>query len=300
MKRLLRFPRPRCFSTFGLRNAEWNGQPISPIFDKLKPLGGGSVTVGISPLHPKLAEITISNPSSKNALSGKMMTEFLEVVQTLKTDNEFKETVAVCVKGEDGTGFCSGADLSVLKDSFTKEDGVLMCHFMQYTLYGLRNLPQVSVAAIERFAVGGGTELSLSCDFRVFSHNSWFHMVQTKMGLTTGWGGGSRLTKLVGRQKALALLPGGRRMTAEECLRNGIADKVCSEGESLSDGTLEFLQPYLSASYSDSVRASKCVVAEADDLPMKEALEIEAKYFKSLWGGESNTDALSRVLTKKK
>mmetsp|Transcript_20913 Transcript_20913/g.25355 ORF Transcript_20913/g.25355 Transcript_20913/m.25355 type:complete len:302 (-) Transcript_20913:835-1740(-) len=278
----------------------WHGKPLQPIFDKLRPLGGGSVVAVVSSAHPRLAEIVISNPKSKNALTGKMMTDFSLAVESLKYDAEFKDTVAVCVKGSDGTGFCSGADLAVLKDSFTKEDGILMCYFMQDTLYRLRNLPQVSVAAIEGFAVGGGTELSLSCDYRVFSHSSWFHMVQIKMGLTTGWGGGSRLVSLVGRQKALHLLAGSKRLSAQECLDLGVADKISAENETLMNATVEFLQPFLTAPYPDAVRVCKRVIAEADDLPMMPALEIEAEYFKKLWGGPSNADALSRIASKKK
>ena len=173
-----------------------------------------------------------------------------------------------------------------------------MSALMQQTLHDLRALPQISIAVVTG-AMGGGTEFAFSCDFRVFSEQAKFQMVQTKLGLVPGWGGGSRLVSLVGRKNAIRVLCSGRRLDAHECLKLGIADAVAAHGQSAREAALEFGQQFANPAYPGAVRESKRLIGFADDcFGMENALAFERDVFAGVWQGEENLDALSKIAAK--
>lgn len=173
----------------------------------------------------------------------------------------------VYIRGSEGF-FCSGADLSVLKEHFTENDGVDMCYFMQATLDKLRQMDVISVALVEGMAMGGGTEVALSCDFRVFAADAGFRMVQAHRGLSPGWGAGSKLLKLVGRQRALELLCGAKELYGQELIDYGIADCVADKLP-LRETADTFCDAFLNEGYTDAVKQCKL-------------LGLDNSYFKTL------------------
>lgn len=126
---------------------------------KFKVLGSGDVTLTKLAGNQKgMAVISLLNPERKNALTGYMMVKLAEVIDELE---QWEHGKALVLHGCEGS-FCSGADLSVVKEIITPEEGNLICAFMQRTLTRLGRLPLVSVAAIEGRALGGGAEVSRS------------------------------------------------------------------------------------------------------------------------------------------
>ncbi len=101
---------------------------------------------------------------------------------------------------------------------------------MQHTLQRLHSLPILSIAAVDGYAMGGGAELATACDLRVMSRRSVVQFVQLKMGVTPGWGGGTRLVRMVGREKALEMLLTMTRLGPYEALDMGFCSNVF-EGE---------------------------------------------------------------------
>ena len=158
----------------------------------------------------------------------------------------------------------------------------------------------ISIAVITGSAVGGGAELSTACDFRVLHPDAQVRFVHTKMGVSPGWGGGMRLTRLVGRRAALRLLASAAPLTASDALSLGLADHVAGlvdEGEdggacATLRGAVEWAAPMLHGA-APSLRGVKSVVAAADGLPAVDALEVEREVFASLWGGPAARSALS-------
>ena len=165
--------------------------------------------------------------------------------------------LVIYVRGSHGF-FCSGADLSVLKNHFGEKDGVDMCYFMQATLDKLRQLDIISVALVEGMAIGGGTEVALSCDFRVFEAGAGFRMVQAHRGLSPGWGAGAKLLKLVGRRRAIELLCGARELRGDELLEYGVADCIADAGP-IEDAADRFCAAFLHEGYTDAVKQCKSV-----------------------------------------
>jgi len=274
--------------------------------EKLRPMGSGFVSLGDAPPRvlseledSRAAWLRFESPGRKNAFSGKMMAELHDCVTELKTSSKFDSVTALFVTGS-ADFFCSGADLNVLS-SFSREEGLQMSLLMETSLRELRNLPQISIACVNGGAIGGGTELALSCDFRAFQLGATFQMVQTKLGLTTGWGGGSRLVQLVGRGSALKIFSGAQKLGTSDLERLGVADVLSSsEDEFSEEAAIRFAETFLSAKYPRVVHASKHVVGVAADTgDLFKASENERRVFGKVWQGEENKDALATLQARK-
>lgn len=136
----------------------------------------------------------------------------------------------------EGGHFCSGADLNTVRQAIdTPERGALMSKLMTDTLNRLRNLPLLSIAAIDGAAVGGGAELCTAADLRVVSLHATIQFVHTRLGAAPGWGGAARLAQEVGRSSALKLLLLSEKLDADAVVRMGLAHACGREGESATD-----------------------------------------------------------------
>lgn len=272
---------------------------IKAMVQTLRPLGAGSVQLRLDPTVPRRAWLEIENPGKKNAFSGKMMAELHDAMEALQHDREFDQATTLMVQGKSGY-FCSGADLGVLS-GFTREQGLEMSHLMQVCLQDLRDLPLVSLALIDGGAMGGGTELACSCDFRIFDADATFQMVQTKLGLVPGWGGGSRLVQIVGRKNAIRILCSAKGFSAQECLQIGLADVVAENGSSTATAADVFAAPFdQGAKYPGAVRKAKSLIGVADGAAgMEAALEYERGAFASVWQAKENLDALENIRIKR-
>ncbi|TPX32564.1 hypothetical protein SmJEL517_g04374 [Synchytrium microbalum] len=267
---------------------------------------------------PGIATIKLSNLKRRNALSPKMMSEFADVVDELERECTSSEAAhggastkndglgGVILMGE-GNTLCSGFDLSHGQSFMTSTAGDDMARLMHNTLLRLRRLPILSCAAIEGFALGGGAELSTSCDFRVMSESASLRFVQILMGVTPGWGGGTRLTRIVGRSNALRLLLSTPALKAPEALTLGLAD-VASNDDQVYEECVRLLHSMMyeqggkggSRHPVEVLRAMKSVVNRADEGPDTEAsYEYERRVFASLWGQEANMNAIKKGSKKK-
>ncbi|KXS16614.1 ClpP/crotonase [Gonapodya prolifera JEL478] len=324
--------------------------PLRDVRENLRQLGGGSVELTMNH-RTSIAYILLNNPSKKNSFSGKMMAELADIVDALEkhvcdsegVDGTTPEGVKAVVKTkeqEDIRGvilhgasetFCAGFDLSVARSHMlSKAGGQQMSRLMHNTFTRFHNLPLVSVAAVEGYAIGGGAEATTACDFRVLHRDALVRFVHANMGIVPGWGGANRLTRLVGRRNALRLLGTTEILSAEQALEIGFADEIASEDESALASSEIFLSrfifedpesalPYLKQHSSgglnsttedassppppmhapESLRGLKqCVIAT--DLEGAKGLAEERRVFVSLWGGPANLAAVSRPPSKSK
>lgn len=199
-------------------------------------LSNGNVALSFS-LHDPVAVVQLRNPSRRNALSCTMMHDLDIVVDLLET--QFQGT-CVILTGEGGSAhpqeaFCAGADLRSVESNLSSADaGAMMSEYMHFVLGRWQGLPQITIAAINGPAVGGGAELITACDHRIADTRAAIQFVHPTMGISPGWGGGTRLTKLVGRSRALRLLASAEKVTAEAALELGLVDALAG-GEGLSE-----------------------------------------------------------------
>ena len=217
------------------------------------------------------------------------MLDLHDVVAELDAWSEGK---GVILNGSNRT-FCSGGDLETVRNILNSEDGYKMSQYMQEVTTRFLSLPMVTVALVEGVALGGGAELVTACDFSVMTEQARIGFVQIKMGVTTGWGGGTRLTKLVGRKNALQIMCSGRIYDALTCQRMGLVDEVFPETENALEMTKSWLTEYC-AKDSVLVRNFKTIASRASSETVDDALSNERLLFSQTWGGALQQAALNK------
>jgi ethylmalonyl-CoA/methylmalonyl-CoA decarboxylase len=237
-----------------------------------------------------IAHVRLNYPERKNALSGTMMVQLRSAIETLE---QWKEGRAAVIYGAERF-FCSGGDLNTVKQILSAEQGEQMSGFMSETLTRLQALPLVTVALIEGKAIGGGAELITACDFRLAVASARIGFVHRKMGITTGWSGGTRLVGLIGRYKALDLLLNGRQLDAIEAKSFGLVDEIGPAFDDQID-LIRWCNEWLCKRIEgpiEPLRAIKRMVHLAAVEPLSSALACELQLLKSVWGQEAHRNAL--------
>ena len=168
--------------------------------------GHGTGSVLLEPTqHEQVAILRLANIERKNAISGRMMFDLANIIDKI-TDDDSRVYSGLIVTG-DGNIFCAGADFGLAKEVLTTpEHGSAMSGFMSDALNALRSSDIVSVCLLNGPAVGGGAEITTSCDFRLMTPASYATFIHARMGVTPGWGAVGRLMSIVGRANALKLL----------------------------------------------------------------------------------------------
>ena len=208
------------------------------------------------------------------------------------SDLEKWETGKAVILAGVGGIFCSGGDLGIAQE-LDKNGGGLMSKFMHNLTSKLLNLPLVSVAAINGYAIGGGAELATACDFRIMSSKAKTGFVQVKLNVAPGWGGGTRLVKLLGRTKALELLISGAVIDATQALEWGFANEIVPETEDIVEEGQKWLMHNCKGNAS-TIQVLKTLVAVASNRDMESSLVSERDEFCKLWGSPSHREAFAK------
>ena len=235
--------------------------------------------------------LTINRPVQRNALDLATMRAFAETVTCLATDPELR---AVIITGTGKESFCSGGDLIELHQYSTADDARLMITLMGDTLLALERLPVPVIAAINGYALGGGSELALACDLRIADDQTRMGFVQAKLALTPGWGAGQRLLRLVGYARAMDLLLTSRIIHAPELLASGLVNRVVEEGAALEQA-IHYAQ-HFSHLALPVIHSIKALLQAGLTQPYDTALQTERDLFPSLWAAEPHLQAVDAFL----
>ena len=179
-------------------------------------------------IKEKIATITINNPEKMNCLDMEMLELLESALLKYKKD---KSVHVIVIKGAGDRAFSTGGNL---KD-FTKLSD--FDEVKKWIKYGnevfnlLENIPTATIAAISGYAMGGGLELALSCDLRIATENSIFSMPELNHGWVPGWGGLSKLRRLIGEAKAKEVIMLSEQIDGIEAHRIGLINKVCKQSE---------------------------------------------------------------------
>jgi enoyl-CoA hydratase/carnithine racemase len=222
-----------------------------------------------------VAVITLNNPKV-NALSPELLTQLAGVVEGLADDLPG----AVVVTGGERV-FAAGADIS----RFGGPDEARSfgaCFTRAFN--GLAALPRLTIAAVAGYALGGGCELALACDFRVVSTKAVFGQPEILLGIIPGAGGTQRLPRLIGAARAKELVMSGRQVKADEALRIGLADEVV-EHEQLHTRVLELAASY-AAGPLQAQAAAKRAIDEGLEGPLLSGLRLEQELFAATFATE--------------
>jgi enoyl-CoA hydratase len=234
-----------------------------------------------------LVVITFNRPRVLNALDWAGMEAFAAAIEALAGPPEPR---LLLLRGAGTSAFCSGGDQVVLHSALSRADGERLARVMGDALAAMERLPCPSIAAVNGFALGGGSEIALACDARVVDANVRFGLVHSRLGLVPGWGGGQRLVRLVGPARAMTMMAGGQPFGAAELDRLGLCATIAPAGEAVTIA-LTLADQWLSLDPA-VLAALKALLSAGRDLPYDEALAAERALFPDLWQGEAHVRAV--------
>jgi enoyl-CoA hydratase len=237
--------------------------------------------------------ITLNRPEKLNALNDATLMELGQAFTWAAEDRDIK---GLLITGK-GKAFCAGADISRLVE-MNAINGKGFAEQGQRVFNQLENLGKPSIMAINGYAFGGGCELAMAGTLRVASHLAQLGQPEIKLGIIPGYGGTQRLTRLVGKGRALDLCLTGRIINTEEALHWGLINRLVSP-EELLEKSEELLQSIIEFS-PGAIRATLESIHQGCDLPLPEALKIEADHFSEICGTADKTEGVRAFLEKRK
>lgn len=242
----------------------------------------------------EIAIVTVNRPKALNALNTQTLNELYELFSDIAKRKDIK---VVILTGSGEKSFVAGADISEMingnaadgkdfslrgKDAFTK----------------IEQIPQVVIAAVNGFALGGGCELAMACDIRIASENAIFAQPEAGLGIIPGFGGTQRLTRLIGKGKAKELIFTCDKIDANEAYRVGLVNKVVPQGE-LMQYCQKMAQRILrNGSYA--IALAKQVIEKGSDTDLDTGLILEAQAFGLSFASNDKKEGMSAFLEKRK
>ena len=224
-----------------------------------------------------VALVTLNNPKV-NALSQALLSDLYEVAVELTAN----PAGAVVITGGDRL-FAAGADISEFGGA---EAGRAIGEGFHRALNAVAAIPRFVIAAVSGYALGGGCELSLACDYRIAGERAVFGQPEILLGIIPGGGGTQRLSRAVGNSRAKELMVTGRQVKAEEALRIGLADEVVPNGELL--GRALALAAELAKGAVQAQALVKRAVDEGTSLPLADGLALEVDLFEVVFHTEDS------------
>ena len=241
-----------------------------------------------------LGWIIINRPDKLNALNAETIRELYSAFMSLRDDPEIK---SVILTGSGDKAFVAGADINELArlDYSSGKDYVLEGQELTKLI---ENYRKPVIAAINGFALGGGTELALACHIRIASENAKMGQPEVKLGLIPGFGGTQRLARLVGKGKAMELVLSGKMIDAQEALAIGLVNSVVPQSDLVS--TCEVLAGEMMANAPLALEYSIRAINEGLDKSLPESLLLEAELFGTACSSEDSDEGTKAFLEKRK
>jgi len=243
----------------------------------------------------KIATLAIHRPQVKNAIDRRTMEEMGVAAEQAGRDRELR---ALILTGSGREAFISGGDLRYFQSLLTDRQVQEMLSMMGRVLMRIERLPVPTIAAVNGYAIGGGTEVALACDLRVAATEASFIFRQVDMGLMTAWGGGQRLQRLVGPARASRLLLLGETVTAQEALKLGLVDRVVARSKLMSEARA--LARRIAAKPPLAIRAMKQALVEGRNMSFQRGLALEERLFRTLWKSKDHDEAMAAFLEKRR
>lgn len=241
-----------------------------------------------------IAVLTINRPKALNALNSETLSELNTCLAELETREDVK---VVILTGSGAKSFVAGADISEMVNATPKE-GRAMGLLAREAFGRLENMPQVTIAAVNGYALGGGCEISMACDIRVASDNARFGQPECGLGILPGFGGTQRLARLVGKGRAKELIFTCDQIDAQEAYRIGLANKVVPQEELLD--TCKAMAGRIMKNAPFAVALAKQAINTGCDTDLDSGLKLEANLFGLSFSTEDKKEGMTAFLEKRK
>ena len=240
------------------------------------------------------AVATINRPKALNALNSEVLSDLDELVRTVSADADIR---ALVITGSGEKAFVAGADIGEMS-TLTPAEGEAFGKHGNDVFRKLETLPIPTIAAVNGFALGGGCELSMSCDIRLCADTAVFGQPEAGLGITPGFGGTQRLARLVSPGMAKQLIYTAKNIKADEAYRIGLVNAVYPLDELLP--AAEKMAETIAKSAPIAVRACKKAINEGLEAKMDDAVVIEEKLFGSCFQTADQIEGMSAFLEKRK
>ena len=241
-----------------------------------------------------IAVATINRPKALNALNSEVLADLGELVEIVKADSEIR---ALVLTGAGEKAFVAGADIGEMS-TLSVAEGEAFGKKGNDVFRALEVLPIPTIAAINGFALGGGCELSMSCDIRLCSDTAVFGQPEVGLGITPGFGGTQRLARLVSPGMAKQLIYTAKNIKADEALRIGLVNAVYPAEELMA--AAEKMAETIAKNAPIAVRACKKAINEGLEKGMDDAIVLEEKLFGSCFETADQVEGMTAFLEKRK
>ena len=241
-----------------------------------------------------IATITFNRPKALNALNAALLGELSDALDQVAADEDIRVLV---LTGAGDKAFVAGADISELA-TFNSLGAKHFAQKGRAAINKLQELPIVVIAAVNGFALGGGTEIAIACDFIYASENAKFGQPEINLGLIPGFGGTQRLPRLIGTNMAKELIYTGKMISAAEGSQVGLVNKVVAP-ESLLDEVMSVAKT-IAAKGKVSLRAAKQAVNNGMNADLATGLSIEIDAFALSFASSDAKEGTSAFLEKRK
>ena len=237
--------------------------------------------------------LTINRPKALNALNSQVLEELDKTLESIDK-NKIR---ALIITGAGEKSFVAGADIGEMS-SLSKKEGEAFGKKGNDVFRKLETFPIPVIAAVNGFALGGGCEISMSCDIRICSDNAIFGQPEVGLGITPGFGGTQRLARLVGPGMAKQMIYTARNIKADEALRIGLVNAVYPQNELLNEA--KKLAETIARQAPIAVRNAKKAINDGLQVDMDKAIEIEEKLFGDCFETEDQRAGMGNFLEKDK
>lgn len=240
-----------------------------------------------------VAVVMLNRPKVLNALNAATLAELGAAIEELAANAEVR---AILLTGAGEKAFAAGADIQELA-KVSAIDGQALALRGQHLFDRIENCGKPVIACINGFALGGGCELALACTFRIASETAKFGQPEVKLGIIPGYGGSQRLPRLVGKGAALRMILTGEMIPALEALRVGLVEEVVAPDQLLARA--EQIARTIAAQAPLAIAKSLEAVHAGYDLPLRQALDLEAGLFGLCCATEDKAEGTEAFLAKR-
>lgn len=226
-----------------------------------------------------IAVLTISRPEALNALNTETIEELDKALSEIEADDSVKVLILTGgpdKKGNEFKSFVAGADIKEMVN-FSAPEARAFGMKASVPFFKLQNMRQVTIAAVNGFALGGGCEIAMACDIRIASDNAVFGQPECGLGIIPGFGGTQRLARLVGMGRAKEMIFTCDNINAEEAYRIGLVNHVVAQEELMN--TAKEMAKKIVSKGSYAVSIAKAAINNGYDMDIKNAVEMEANLF---------------------
>jgi enoyl-CoA hydratase len=244
-------------------------------------------------IENQIGLLTINRPESLNALNAKVISEMKDLLYKIKDEKNLR---AIIVTGSGDKAFVAGADIKEM-DERPSDSGVAMANDGQAVLQMLEDLPVPSIAAVNGFALGGGLELAMACDFIVASKKAKMGLPEVSLGLIPGYGGTQRLARYCGKGVARLVTLTGDIYSAEQFEKWGLVALVVEPSELMEKcktiaGTIAKRSP-------TAIALAKRAIYEGVEMSQFEGLRLESELFGKAFASEDKKEGVSAFIAKR-